>query len=367
MNMRWWVSAILVLSLPSVAHAETPGRTLVGIFDEAERLLSDPETETRPLDRFIALEKLAGEAFDFRGAAELALGRRWMSLTDVEQDEFTLLFANLLGRSVLFRNVTKARFEGGGNVQFLSQSINGNEAVVRTSISRHDHGGSSVDYRMIEHDGRWKVRDMVVDGVSMTSNYRAQLDRVLETRSISEVLARMRARFGMPPPGPAATPAVASATAPTSDAKPEPPRAVTRDETPVAPVTSAAAAPLAAAPPSSAPPSPSIAPPPPSTVATSPAQAPQAPTPGVTEGVAGAARTTKAYWLQIGTFSSLEAAQRLAARIPRSQVVPGPTNATGVPLLRVRSGPFQDAADAISELLDLQKRGYNPFMVAERN
>jgi cell division protein FtsN len=75
---------------------------------------------------------------------------------------------------------------------------------------------------------------------------------------------------------------------------------------------------------------------------------------------------TKAYWLRIGTFSSVEAAGRLAASVRNGQVVvaPGAARAARTSLL-VRVGPFADADQAVSRLLELQVKGYNPFMVAE--
>jgi len=43
------------------------------------------------------------------------------------------------------------------------------------SIARRSGGEILFDYRMIERDGRWKIRDVVVDGVSVAANYRAQI------------------------------------------------------------------------------------------------------------------------------------------------------------------------------------------------
>lgn len=381
--LRPLLSAVLVLSLSSPAWAGTPREALQGIFAEATRLLSDPATEERPLDRLIAVETLAADAFDFRGAAELALGRRWSGLSTTQRDEFTLLFGNLLGRSILFRAMSRARLEGGVGVQVLGEAFKGKEAMVRTAISGADRQGSHVDYRMIERDGRWKVRDLVVDGVSMAANYRAQLDRVLETVSVSDLLARMRAKVGTPMPIPGAPLAAASGPSPAAVANPGAPSAEPR----TAPAAAGAASPaVAAASPAVVAASPSPAAPPGAAAsaattpaAPSPTAMPPAPVPvqstasaaspstsSATVTAVAARMTTRAYWLQIGAFSTAKEAETLAARFPGSRVVPTPASAGGAPLLRVRVGPFRDAADAVSELLDLQTKGYDPYLVAER-
>jgi phospholipid transport system substrate-binding protein len=320
------VVGLLVLAPPCSAWAATPRETLRGVFAEATRLLADPETEERPLDRYIALEKLAGDAFDFRGTAELVFGRRWPRLTRAEQDEFTHLFANLLGRSFLFRMVSKARLEGGGDVLFLGESIQGADAIVRTSISRRGRDDMLASYRMIERDGHWKVRDVIVDGISTAENYRAQLDRVLETASVSDLLTRMRARArGSTPAASAAVSTAAAAPTPAAPAPAAPP-------TPAAPAAVAVARPAAPAPVRSAP-------------------------------------TTKAYWLQVGTFTTVAEANQLAARIRGSKVV-STTEGEGAAarsVARVRIGPFADAAQAVLELLELQTKGFDPYLVAERH
>jgi len=43
------------------------------------------------------------------------------------------------------------------------------------------------------------------------------------------------------------------------------------------------------------------------------------------------------------------------------------TEAAGLSLARVRMGPFAVRAEAVSKLRELQARGYQPFIAAERN
>jgi len=41
-------------------------------------------------------------------------------------------------------------------------------------------------------DGQWKVYDMVIDHVSIVSNYRAQFERVIAKSSVKELLQRIK-------------------------------------------------------------------------------------------------------------------------------------------------------------------------------
>ena len=49
-----------------------------------------------------------------------------------------------------------------------------------------------VDYRVISRDGRWRIYDVVVQGVSLVSNYRSQFDKVIRSTSYPELVKRIR-------------------------------------------------------------------------------------------------------------------------------------------------------------------------------
>jgi phospholipid transport system substrate-binding protein len=390
------VALLLVLSLSSAAWAHTPLETLNRVFADADRILTDPATEQRPLERFAAAEKLVEVAFDFRGAAAHALGPRWQAITAAEQEEFTGLFAGLLGRLYLWQMASKASLDGGLKIRSLGESVEGDEAIVRTAVVRRDGGETHLDYRMVARDKGWKVRDVIVGGVSVVGNYRAQLDRVLETSSIGELLTQMRTKVNaLEPPAPAGS-TVVRVAAPVGRVEAEARDAGPGDEivatdtssaTPAAAIVATPAAPIVPTPapvvatlaaPVAETPAPVVARPA-APIAETPAPAMETPAPVVRRPARVVApppavilvahrpdELTKAYWLRIGTFSSVEAAGRLAASVRNGQVVvaPGAARAARTSLL-VRVGPFADADQAVSRLLELQVKGYNPFMVAE--
>jgi cell division septation protein DedD len=81
----------------------------------------------------------------------------------------------------------------------------------------------------------------------------------------------------------------------------------------------------------------------------------------------------RSYWVQVGAFKSPEAATRLAALLVepepeglgRSAVVIK-TWAADILLTRVRVGPFADRWEAAAKLREMEARGYKPFIAAER-
>src|SRR5258708_38641759 len=80
---RLMVCAALVacLGTANLAGAGAPTEMLRGVFHDANVVLTDSTTEQRPLDRLIAIRALFSRVFDFRHAAERALGRPWQART----------------------------------------------------------------------------------------------------------------------------------------------------------------------------------------------------------------------------------------------------------------------------------------------
>jgi phospholipid transport system substrate-binding protein len=51
---------------------------------------------------------------------------------------------------------------------------------------------TSVDYRLHRKDGRWKVYDVLVDGVSFVSTYRTEFNRVISASSYRGLVESLR-------------------------------------------------------------------------------------------------------------------------------------------------------------------------------
>jgi phospholipid transport system substrate-binding protein len=354
--MRYVTFAIsLVLFLSPAVWAATPTDALRQVFAQADRILADPETEERPLERLLAVRKLVNDALDSRGATVLAFGRHWRTATPADQQEFTQLLGDMLERSYISRLASsQASLGGGAQIQYLGESIEGDEAFVWTAVARRNSGEILLGYRMIERDGRWKVRDVIVDGVSVAANYRAQIERVLEAASVPELLVQMREKVGRVA-SPLQTESIVETAPPTETV------AVVDTSTPVLTAAVEEAPPPAPVAPVAEriPPEPARLAPPAERRDTSVTAAP----PRVVT------RVTKAYWLRLGTVEAMEESGRLAALLAERKLVVAVESAGSAvePLaLSVRVGPFQDATEAVLKLLELQTKGHDPRLVAER-
>jgi len=347
--------AALLVAPASVGWAGPATETLRGFFDEASRIVTAPETGPGLEARRAAIRALADRVFDFRAAAAVALGPVWDLRTPAEQDEFARLFADLAERGYLTLVGSKARVSGGVRVLFLGEATDGDVATVRTSLVTRSGEELPVEYRMRPAGGRWAVHDVVVEGVSLVENYRAQFHRALQGSSYADVVALLRVRV------PDASAAAAATAAPASE--PPPSRAVARGVLVAAVELADAVIPVVDAPPvRPALVRVTVAPPPP------PLPRRAAEQPGVAVGTLRSTRPAPppTWWVQVGAFRSAEATSRLLERLERERAVAVFDTAAPSPIARVLVGPFAERDGAAVKLQELRASGYPAFVTSLR-
>jgi phospholipid transport system substrate-binding protein len=143
-------------------------------------------------ERQVALRKIVSEIVDFEETGRRALGRHWAPRTPGERAEFIGLFRRLLEETYL----AKLKLYGEETITYVGESVDGGEAIVRARIVPKQGAEVPVDYRMYFRGDRWRVYDVVMDGVSLVDNYRTQFNRIIQTSSYAELIAKLQARDG---------------------------------------------------------------------------------------------------------------------------------------------------------------------------
>lgn len=161
-------------------------------LEDAQSNRPEPQQAGRPSHEKARLEirRIATELFDFEEVARRALSRHWASRTKQEQAEFVSLFTDLLERSY----VRKIESYSGETIVYTGETVDGGYATVRSRIITTRRIETTLDYRLYRTTGRWKVYDVLVDGVSFVSTYRSQFDRVIQAESYRELVERLRKR-----------------------------------------------------------------------------------------------------------------------------------------------------------------------------
>jgi phospholipid transport system substrate-binding protein len=184
------VAAALVLVLAWPVYAGAPTDTLKETVDRIVQILADPGLQDKPEQRRTEVRKIAEGIFDYPDTARRALGPHWNARSPQEQEEFVKLFADLLDRGY----ISKIELYQGERVRYVGETADGDEATVKTVIATKKSSEIPVDYRLHRKDGRWLIYDVIIEGVSLVSNYRTQFNKIVQTESYDALVQRLRAK-----------------------------------------------------------------------------------------------------------------------------------------------------------------------------
>ena len=196
---RWYgrvlgiaVALAMVMLAAQPARAGAPSDQLRTQIERVLKVLDDAglKKEAKARDRRVEVRKIAEDIFDFSETAKRSLGRHWAQRSQGEKDEFVSLFADLLERSY----ISKIELYGGEKIAYTGDSIDGDQASVRTKIVTKQGSEIPIEYRMLKKGDRWLVYDVIIEGVSLVSNYRTQFNKIIQTSSFQELVKKMKTK-----------------------------------------------------------------------------------------------------------------------------------------------------------------------------
>ena len=183
----------LVMAAGRQAWAGAPTEQLHTQIDRVIKVLEDPEMakEARMVERRTMIRRVANDIFDFSETTRRSLGPHWQARTPQEREEVTRLYADLLERSY----IGKIEMYSGEKIQFLGDTIDGDQATVRTRLVTRQGTDIPVDYRMHRVPGdRWLTYDVSIEGVSLVANYRAQFNKIIQTSGYASLVKKLAAK-----------------------------------------------------------------------------------------------------------------------------------------------------------------------------
>lgn len=137
-----------------------------------------------------AIEAIAIERFDFETISKLVLKRSWRKFDPAERREFVSVFRDYLANSYGSRI---SRYSQEGVEVGSARLAQRGDVTVATTISGGQIEDVAVNYRLRNRDGRgWRIIDVVIEGISLVSNYHSQFSDVLNSGGPQELLRRLK-------------------------------------------------------------------------------------------------------------------------------------------------------------------------------
>jgi phospholipid transport system substrate-binding protein len=197
--VRGWTIFLLSavwLSTIGLATGGEPTDLVRQITDQVFKILEDPQFQApnRQAERQERLHKLADQAFDWQEVARRALAVHWRERTPQEQQEFVGLFKDLVESTYINRLETSAQEKR--EIQYVGEQLDGSRAVVKTNVVTRRNQQVPIEYRLHKVDGRWLIYDVLIEGISLVNNYRAQFNRIITSSSYNDLIQKMKNRQG---------------------------------------------------------------------------------------------------------------------------------------------------------------------------
>jgi phospholipid transport system substrate-binding protein len=187
MKMRLFPLVLILPILAAVAQASDDAAEtrlkaavdeVVGIAKKAKDRTSLINDEKAPLTKIL----------NFQIMTRRAIGPGWRQFTPAQQTEAVKLFTNLILRTYT------AKFTPGVTPSVIFKSTATPEPGREEITTVSDYKGSNYDviYRMEQNQGQWEITDVVIEGVSLVANYRAQFDGQFKQGGVDAVLKALQ-------------------------------------------------------------------------------------------------------------------------------------------------------------------------------
>ena len=168
-----------------------------GIGNDVIAILGDKENSTLA-EREVAFRDVMERGFDIPTVTRFVLGRHWRTATDDQRAQFSAIFLDFIAR------VYASRFDtySYGGEQFTVRSAIADESgdtIVRSRVARPSGADPvELDFRVRSKDGRHRVVDLYVEGISMLLTHRAEFSSVINRKGFDGLLSDIRTRIEAP-------------------------------------------------------------------------------------------------------------------------------------------------------------------------
>lgn len=159
----------------SEARQEAAKKFVHDMGEDAIGFLSNEKLSTS--QKKASFRKLLNRNFDMDTISRFALGRNWRAATPSQRKEYQ----NLVNDMIVDVYSTRFNDYQGQSFEVKSSKPTGKSDYLVSSLIVPDQGQKvKVDWRVRDKNGRLKIIDVVVEGVSMTLTQRSEFSSVIQ-------------------------------------------------------------------------------------------------------------------------------------------------------------------------------------------
>lgn len=191
MRVKWYAGVCLcLLSLLGQAASDP----VLFLQDTANYVLQQVETRRAELEQdsskiYSLVEARVVPHFDFYAMSRAALGRHWRKATEGQRQQLSREFQELLVRTYALALLNYS----GQKIEYLPfrGDPNAPRIVVNTRVQANGGPPVPIKYRLLNKQDKWLIYDVIIDGISLVSNYRSSFGAEVGRGGIDGLIATL--------------------------------------------------------------------------------------------------------------------------------------------------------------------------------
>lgn len=189
--MKKILSTVLIIIFIAVPlWAETPGSepqdSVQQLLGEIRQIKPDSSADNQTHSQ-IALSLL-----NVPEISKKALGKYWAKRSETEQEKFQTLLGELF---VHVAFPSSAKFFAELDLVYGKTKKKKTVVVVPLTVVHEKEGEVDIDFHLTQSENKWKVVDVILDGVSMRNNLRSQFYKLIRKKNFDELLRKMNKKL----------------------------------------------------------------------------------------------------------------------------------------------------------------------------
>ncbi len=138
--------------------------------------------------RFKKLEPIVKKTHDFESVAQIAIGNHWKTLTSQQQQAFV----DKLTEHSIATYAAQFNEYGGESFKYDSeQRLKPDRVLLRYFLNSPKDKPVKFDYILTEENGRWRIVNIIVDGISDLALRKAQYTSIITREGFDSLLNKL--------------------------------------------------------------------------------------------------------------------------------------------------------------------------------
>jgi phospholipid transport system substrate-binding protein len=148
------------------------------------------QSKDAPAQRAARMEDVLRRGLDFETIGRFVLGRHWNTASPQKREEFIAVFTDFVAKSYSRRLAEEATIDGF-NITGV-RDLGEGDALVQTQITRPSGAPLSYEWRVRTAQGKTKIVDVVVEGVSLLITHRSDFTSVIGQSGLDGLIRSLR-------------------------------------------------------------------------------------------------------------------------------------------------------------------------------